>query len=109
LTLTHPEEAIITQGTSSEFMYIIAHGQCEVVVRDHTPRDATHVRFLHQGDYFGELGLLNGCLRSASVKSHNYSTLMRIGSDVFFEMIGQFPDIILKMKEHALKYDDSWK
>jgi CRP-like cAMP-binding protein len=58
-----------------------------VLVRDHTNADATNVCHLKQGDYFGEVSLLKDTVASATVKSSNYSTLVRIGKDVFFEMI----------------------
>ena len=49
-------------------MYILAQGQCEVLVRDETKKEV-FVRDLYPGTLFGEVALLFKTRRTASVIS----------------------------------------
>jgi CRP-like cAMP-binding protein len=80
-------------------MFIIAYGNCQVSVRDHTGAFPKLVRKLEQGEHFGEVGLLNHSVRTATVKSSNYSTMVKIGRETFYEMINKFPDIESALRE----------
>lgn len=54
-----PEDVIIQQGTEGETLFLIAKGDCEVLVKDHL-RQNKFVRELLQGEYFGEVSLITG-------------------------------------------------
>ena len=43
------------------------------------------------------------------MKSSNYCTLAGLDSKTFYDLCRSFPDIFMKMKEKALKYEDPWK
>ena len=64
---------------------------------------------MKQGEYFGEVSILNSTPRTATVKSQNYSTMAVLTKKTFYELCNSFPEIILKMRDRALKYDDPWK
>ena len=57
---------IIRQGEVADRLYIIARGEVEVTQRDRMGYER-HVRNLMPGQYFGEMGVLGGSLRTASV------------------------------------------
>ncbi|MBI3522626.1 MAG: FAD-dependent oxidoreductase [Chloroflexi bacterium] len=59
-----PGETIIKKGDVSDRFFIVLHGEA-VAVRD----DGTVVTTLENGDHFGEIGLLKGTARSATVKA----------------------------------------
>ena len=88
-------------------MFIISSGSCEVFVKDHL-RKNQFVRELQKGKYFGELGLLNLCKRSASIQSSNYTTLVEIGKSSFIEMCNSFPEVYSQLKENTSNYNDPW-
>ena len=48
-------------------------------------------KFLYDGDHFGEIGLIYGCNRTASVKSNNYGSLAKLTSDGYKELTKNFP------------------
>ena len=77
-------------------------------VTDHLKR-SLHVRGLEQGDYFGEVALIYSTPRTATVKSSNYCTLASLNSKSFLDLCNNFPEILEKMRERALKHDDPWK
>lgn len=49
-------------------MYILAHGQCEVLIKDQNKKE-TFVKGIDSGMIFGEVALLYGTKRTASVRS----------------------------------------
>jgi len=63
-----PGASIITQGEVADQFYIITRGQVEILL--HHP-DGQHipVTTLGAGQYFGEIGLLRGGVRTASVRA----------------------------------------
>ncbi|CAI2375579.1 unnamed protein product [Moneuplotes crassus] len=103
-----PEDPIITQGEVAENIFFIGRGECEVSVTNHNSITDV-VKKVKPGDVFGEVALLCGCRRTASVKTTNYSTLAKIDKPTFKDMCVQFPDLKDKMKENLKKYQDKLK
>ena len=64
---------------------------------------------MFQGEYFGEISILTKSLRTATVKSSNYCTMASLNKRIFYELCGIFPEILIRMKQKALQYKDSWK
>jgi ABC-type lipoprotein export system ATPase subunit len=63
-----PGTPIITQGDSADRFYIITKGQVEIVLYNPGGQDMV-VTCLGAGQYFGEIGLLRGSPRIASVRA----------------------------------------
>ena len=59
--------AITRQGAVAHWLYLILHGEAEVVVDSNAGR--TTVATLCDGEFFGEMGLLTGEPRSATVRA----------------------------------------
>lgn len=59
-------ETLVRQGDSGDSLFIITSGKVEVSVSDGSGR-STHLADLTAGDYFGEMSLLTGEPRTASV------------------------------------------
>jgi CRP-like cAMP-binding protein len=108
ILLYMPEDNIITQGQEALSLFFLARGNCTVWVKDHMKR-SIQVNDLEQGEMFGEIALLTDQHRTATVKSSNYCTLASMKKKTFFEMCQNFPDLIVKMKEKSLEYQDPWK
>ena len=84
-------------------MFFISKGICTVTVRGMASKDAVEVRKLKEGDHFGEIHLLYKCARSASVISTNYITLARLKLDNFKDLISEFPEYEVCLKEHVIR------
>ena len=63
-------------------MYFIAKGHCQVTVRTNNDMQmeddesaVQKIGILGEGAHFGEISLLFGCRRTATVASNNYCTL----------------------------------
>jgi len=79
-----------------------------VYVRDHNSfTEATNI--IKPGDLFGEIALLCGCKRTASVKTSTYSTLARIDRANFKDMCQQYVGLTDKLKAKLKTYNDKLK
>ena len=72
--LREPEDEVVKQYEESDDMFLIAKGQCKVMVTDQK-KNVYFLKNVRPGDYFGEVSLIYGCKRTASVISTKYSTL----------------------------------
>jgi NADH dehydrogenase len=62
-----PGDIIFGEGDLSDNVYVIEKGECDVIKNDaHGPRI---LATLHAGDYFGEMALLSGRTRNATVQA----------------------------------------
>ncbi len=83
---------IIQQGDKPDMFYIIVKGNVEVVAQP--PNDAeTVLAVLGPGDYFGEVGMMTGSLRSATVRSLTDVNVMAMDSETFRHWVDSSPMI----------------
>jgi CRP-like cAMP-binding protein/small-conductance mechanosensitive channel len=84
---------ITRQGDGrSHHLYVIIHGEAEVFV-DLPNGKRRRVRTLERGSFFGEMGLLTGAPRSASVIAKTDVECYRIDKDVVEELLHARPGI----------------
>jgi CRP/FNR family transcriptional regulator, cyclic AMP receptor protein len=98
----HPAgDEIIEEGTQihddEDGLYILISGTVEV--RKHTAEDATeHVlASFGPGEFFGEMALLDGFPRSASVFATSDSLCLMLSRWDFLQVIRRNPEIAIKM------------
>ena len=107
-SLFMPEDPIITMGETGNQIYFIANGHCQVSVTNHLKQKSI-VQQLHQGDYFGEIAVIFGSVRSSNVDSLNYCTIANIDGECLRKLCNMSPEIYTNMKSRALKvYNDDW-
>lgn len=75
-------EAIIIQDDEGDQAYVIQRGRVEVLVEDETGESHT-VAQLAEGDFFGELALLEDAPRSATVKAIDEVAVLLLERPVF--------------------------
>ncbi len=69
-----PGTMIVQQGTEGDLFYIVAKGKVEIVLRRTNAADVV-VTTLGPGQYFGEMQLLHGKRRSASVRASEHEAV----------------------------------
>lgn len=93
------EQNIIHESdNTSHTFFLIASGEVKVYLSGSDGRE-TILALLGPGDFFGEMSLIDGEPRSASVKSTSNSELITIHRDDFVEKMRQFPDLAMSFLE----------
>jgi CRP-like cAMP-binding protein len=64
-------------------MYLVARGECVIHIKDENNKTIKNFKVLGVADYFGEIGLIYGCKRTASVVSRKYTTLAKLSKAKF--------------------------
>ena len=86
-------EPIVRQGEVGRSMFIITAGRVAVTVRTATGQVVT-IRELTVGDYFGELSLLTGSLRSATVTAETETRVLEVGYEAFQKILEEQPELV---------------
>lgn len=92
-----PGRMIVRTGTPGVAFYVIVEGTAKVVRG--TIATAKGTWSLGPGDFFGEMALLDGGPRTASVVAETPLTTVRIERAPFRQMLKAEPDIALKLLE----------
>ncbi|MFM8579754.1 MAG: cyclic nucleotide-binding domain-containing protein [Planctomycetaceae bacterium] len=85
-------ESVIHQGDPGESLYVIEEGSVEVTVVGPSGRQVP-VATLNKGDFFGELSLLTGAPRSATVTAIEESILLEIGKESMRGVLQSAPQL----------------
>ena len=89
-------------------MYLIAKGECECYVRDELKRQQ-FVKIISTGQHFGEIALLTGCKRTATIQTKNYSTIGELKTASFKELCRIYPDTKARLRSNLANYQDHYK
>lgn len=80
------DTALINQGDAPDHLWILVSGEVDVTVHDEDGGER-RVRTLGPRSYFGEIGLLRGIPRTATVRSLEPSVLWRLSGEDFLEAV----------------------
>ncbi|HWC31686.1 MAG TPA: cyclic nucleotide-binding domain-containing protein [Actinomycetota bacterium] len=82
---------IVEQGDNGVGFHLILEGACKVTVHDH------EVATLGRGDYFGEMSLIDGDPRSATVVAETPVRTLSLTSWTFLPLLEQNPSVARKL------------
>jgi CRP-like cAMP-binding protein/Fe-S-cluster-containing hydrogenase component 2 len=91
-----PGQVICRQGEAADSFYLVRIGF--VKVSQSHPGGEMVLAYLSRGDYFGEIGLLQGDVRSATCTALDHVELVKISGDDFNRMMDEFPQIRKKLE-----------
>jgi small-conductance mechanosensitive channel len=85
-------ETVVREGEPGDSMYIIHAGACEIL-KDDGHGSSSRVAVIQKGDFFGEMSLLTGEKRTATVRAIEDSRFIFIDKPLFGELISAKPEI----------------
>ncbi len=91
-------ELMTRQGAEAHWLYILTKGSAEVIVSTDAGVHKS-VAILHAGDFFGEMSLLTGEPRSASLKALEESECYRLDRQAFGDILHGRPEIAHYLSE----------
>jgi len=94
---------IVSQGEAPEFFYVLQSGRVRVF-RETADRIQTNLTELGTGAYFGEVALVTGQPRSASVEALEATTLIKVSKEEFDRLLDQNP----QLARHIIQQLANW-
>jgi Fe-S-cluster-containing hydrogenase component 2 len=86
-----PGQTIALQGEPADSFYLVRIGF--VKISENYPGGELVLAYLSRGDYFGEIGLLGGGLRTTTCTALDHVELVRVSGSDFRQMIESFPSV----------------
>ena len=89
---------VVEEGLPGDYMYVICEGRVKVTKASDDGREKI-MNFLDKGSFFGDMALLTGEVRSASVKTLEPTRLMALSRRDLMHLIRRSPDLALAVIE----------
>jgi hypothetical protein len=89
-----PSEIVIREGDPGESMYLIIGGRV-AVLKGYETGNEIELDQIGVGDYFGEMALFEGDVRSATIRTLEESRLLELHKREFTEIVREYPQIAL--------------
>ena len=91
---SHEEGAvIISEGESGSSMYVIASGEVKVYTRGPGNSGTVYLAKLGEGDFFGEVSVLTGKPRTATITASQRTELLRLDKEKLDNLLARYPGI----------------
>ena len=87
---------LFRQGDKGDAMYLIENGRVRISIRDADKQEVTLAE-LAQGDFFGEMAIIDGRQRSADAQVVEDARFAILSRDAFLSFVRANPDVALKM------------
>lgn len=84
---------IISEGEAGTSMYVIANGEVKVYTRGTGGSGSVYLAKLGQGDFFGEVSVLTGKPRTATITASQPTELLRLDKEKLDNALAKFPGI----------------
>jgi len=86
-----PGDLVFRQGDEGERLFVVKSGVLEVVTVPTDGSEPVVVAYLGTGEVIGELALLTGSPRSATVRSPEHAEVFAVAKEVFFDLMDILP------------------
>jgi len=86
-----PGQVVFRQGEEGDRLFVVKSGVLEVVATPTDGSEPTVVAYLGTGEVIGELALLTGSPRSATVRSPEHVVLFAVDKAVFLDLMEELP------------------
>lgn len=93
-----PGEHVIRQGEEGDELFIVRRGQVKVLVKGRRGRDR-ELAILGPGDFFGEMGLMTGEMRRATVVATTEAELLVLNKAALGPILAERPELAETISE----------
>jgi CRP-like cAMP-binding protein len=90
-------ESIIKQGDPGAGLFVIIEGTVDVTMRTRPGQPETKLSSLTKGEFFGEMSLIDGYPRSATVTAQTETQVIELDRWVFLDVLRREPNIAVAM------------
>jgi cAMP-dependent protein kinase regulator len=91
---THDEgSVVINEGDPGTSMYLIASGEVKVFTRGAGSSGSLYLARLGEGDFFGEVSVLSGKPRTATITASQRTELLRLDKEKLDGVLSKYPGI----------------
>ncbi len=88
-----PGESIVRQGQKGDSMFVVHRGAVDVQIKE-AGAEAKNLRKLREGDFFGEMGLLTGEPRTATVLTDGEAEILEINNLCLKPILEENPELV---------------
>lgn len=92
LELFEEGDIIITEGQQGSSLYVVVSGEVKVYTKGKTG-DSVYLAKLGAGDFFGEVSVLTGKPRTATIVAAQHTELLRLDKDKLDALVESYPRI----------------
>ena len=103
VTRKYPKNAILfMEGDESSHLYIIKSGKVSVSVSDEEGKQVI-LNYMSEGEYFGELSLIDGKDRTATVTTVTPCEFVSISRSSFQQLLKENPEFLMSLTVEVVK------
>jgi hypothetical protein len=88
-----PGDIVLTEGDRGDSLYVITTGTVKTFVRDTTQGGQLLMRRLREGDFFGEISVLSGKARSATVTAATHCEMLELDRATLDQITASYPHV----------------
>jgi CRP-like cAMP-binding protein len=92
------DEVLVREGEVGDSFFVIATGRVRVTKRDETGSEVM-LAHLGEGAFFGEMALLSGAPRAATITADEPCEILELKAQVLMELCGQYPNVAESLKK----------
>jgi hypothetical protein len=99
-------EILVSEGEPGDSLFVLTTGRCRAYVRNPQGKNV-EVRQLHEGDFFGEISVLSGKPRTATITTTMPCELLELDRASLAEIIKSHPNVRKVLEEFFAQRADS--
>ncbi|MDH5356137.1 MAG: family 2B encapsulin nanocompartment shell protein [Gammaproteobacteria bacterium] len=96
-------KVVFKEGAKGDKLFIIVQGKVDIL-RNDAKNEPVKIDELNEGDYFGEVALLNNSPRTGTVKTSTNCTFLTLDVENFYRLLDEAPGLKQEFEERIAKY-----
>jgi small-conductance mechanosensitive channel/CRP-like cAMP-binding protein len=91
-------EAVLLQGDAGDELFVIVNGTVSIVI-GRAGASFAEIARLHHGQFFGEMSLMTGDARNATVRAVTETEVLVVGKAAFSQILTHAPELAVKIAD----------